>query len=75
MSIKPHFIVKNKFQKRQETYSQILTNDILLDICKKTTGKSEFTIEFDQTGYNKGRLVKIKYKDKEILLFRVFLQH
>lgn len=68
MSIKPHFIIKNKFQKRQITYSEILTNDILIDICKKSTGKSEFTIEFDQVGYNKGRLVQIKYKNKVIFI-------
>lgn len=58
---KPHLIIKNKFQKRRYLYSDILTKDILLDICKKATGNSDYSVEFDNNGYNKGRLVTIKH--------------
>ena len=68
MSMIPHFKIKNNFQKRKETYSDILTNDILVDICKKTTGQNKFTVEFDKSGYNKGRLVTIEHNNKVIFL-------
>jgi len=58
---KPHFIIKNNFQKREEKYSDIITPDILQDVCIRTTGCSEYTSEFDDDGYNKGRLAKIEY--------------
>ena len=47
---KPHLIIKNKFQKRRYLYSDILTKDILLDICKKATGNSDYSVEFDNNG-------------------------
>lgn len=59
---KPHFIIKNKFQKSNRRYSDILTDIILKDVCKKITGHTEYTCEFDNTGYNKGRLAVLKYK-------------
>jgi len=68
MSMIPHFKIKNNFQKRKETYSDILTKDILVDICKKTTGQNKFTVEFDKFGYNKGRLVTIEHNNKVIFL-------
>ena len=49
---KPHLKIKNKFQKRKYLYSDILTKDILKDICKKATGFDDFTVEFDNSGYN-----------------------
>lgn len=65
---KPHLKIKNKFQKRKYLYSDILTKDILKDICKKATGFNDFTVEFDNYGYNKGRLVTIKYNDEIIFI-------
>lgn len=61
---KPHFTIKNKFQKRSELYEDILTKDILTDVCKRITGKTEFTSTFDNDGYNKGRLAILQYKEK-----------
>lgn len=61
---KPHFIIKNKFQKRRELYSDIITPRILKDVCKRVTGCREYTCEFDDTGYNEGRLAIIKYKGR-----------
>ena len=61
---KPHFIIKNKFQKRSELYSDILTTDILKDVCERVTGCRKYTCEFDDTGYNEGRLAIIKYKGR-----------
>ena len=59
---KPHFTIKNRFQKRSEKYKDILTNNILKDVCKRITGRTDFTVEFDDTDYNKGRLAKLEYR-------------
>jgi len=59
---KPHFKIKNKFQKRSELYQDILTADILCDICKRLTGRSDYTYDFDDDGYNIGRLATLEYK-------------
>jgi len=59
---KPHFVIKNKFQKGGK-YSDILTPDILKDVCERVTGCTEYTREFDNTGYNKGRLATIEYQE------------
>ncbi|MDP3698381.1 MAG: HNH endonuclease signature motif containing protein [Nanoarchaeota archaeon] len=61
---KPHFIIKNKFQKRRELYSDILTPIILKDVCERVTGCRDYTYEFNDTGYNEGRLAIIKYKGR-----------
>lgn len=58
---KPHFIIKNKSQKGGYLYSKILTHKILRDVCKRVTGCDEYTIEFDNAGYNKGRLANLEY--------------
>ena len=61
---KPHFVIKNQFQKRSELYSNILTPKILKDVCKRVTDCTEYTREFDNTGYNKGRLATIEYQGR-----------
>ena len=58
---KPIFIIKLHFQKRRETYKDLLTNNILSDVCKKLTGRTEFSVLFEEEGYNKGRLAKLIY--------------
>lgn len=60
----PHFIIKNKFQKKGMLYQDLLTPEILSDICLRTTGRSDYTFEFDDTGYNIGRLVELEYQGK-----------
>lgn len=57
----PHFTIKNKFQKRSELYEDILTADILRDVCRRLTGRRAFTVTFDNTGYNIGRLATLEY--------------
>ena len=54
---------KNKFQKRPELYEDILTKDILGDVCHRLTGRRDFTVTFDNTGYNIGRLAILEYND------------
>lgn len=56
---KPHFTIKTRFQKRKETYKDILTPDILVHVCRQITGRAAYTVEFDDTGYNKGRLATL----------------
>ena len=65
---RPHLKIKNKFQKRKYLYSDILTKNILKNICKKATGVEDFTYEFDNSGYNKGRLVTIEYNNQIIYI-------
>lgn len=58
----PHFTIKNRFQKKSELYEDILTSHILQDVCKRITGRTDFTVEFDDNGYNIGRLATLEYK-------------
>lgn len=57
----PHFTIKNRFQKRAETYQEILSDSVLEDICMSISGEKSYTIYFDETGYNKGRLATLEY--------------
>jgi hypothetical protein len=57
----PHFTIKNRFQKKQECYSDILTKDILEDVCLRVTGIKRYTCEFDDEGYNIGRMAILEY--------------
>jgi hypothetical protein len=58
----PHFAIKNKFQKRNVSYKEILTRNILRDVCQRITGRTDFTVDFDNNDYNKGRLAKLEYQ-------------
>ncbi len=58
----PHFTIKNRFQKRSELYEDILTRDILRDVSLRITGRPDFTVDFDNDGYNKGRLATLEYQ-------------
>ncbi|HEM1865822.1 TPA: HNH endonuclease, partial [Listeria monocytogenes] len=54
-------------QKGGYFFEDILTEEILTDVCRKVTGTSEYTVEFDnEGGYNKGRLATISYKGSKI---------
>ncbi len=61
----PHFIIKNKFQKKDTSYQDLLTPEILSDISLKVTGRSDYTCYFDDSGYNIGRLVELEYQGKK----------
>jgi len=61
-SKKPHFVIKNKPQKLPYRYRNILTPKILKDVCRKVTKCTKYKVDFDNTGYNKGRLAIIKYR-------------
>jgi hypothetical protein len=60
----PNFLVKNKFQKRDSLYEDILTPDILADVSLKLTGSAEYTCKFDDSGYNKGRLAILEHEGR-----------
>lgn len=55
------FKIKRNFQRLAITYEDILTDEILLDVCQKLTGQDHFLIEWDNDSYNKGRLAKLEY--------------
>lgn len=72
---KPHFIVKANQQKSKTKgiyFSDVVTPQVLADVCQRITGQNNFTYsyvdneyedEFLSTGYNKGRLAIMQYKD------------
>lgn len=41
-----------------------MTKKILADVCEKITGRRDFTVDFDNDGYNIGRLAKLEYNDR-----------
>lgn len=61
----PHFIIKNKFQKGGALYENLLTPAILSDICLRVIGRSDYTVEFDNSGYNIGRLAILEYRNSK----------
>lgn len=58
---KPLFVIKNHFQKRSVLYQEILTEEILSDVCNRITGRSDYRVIFDNTNYNIGRLAILEY--------------
>lgn len=54
--------IKNNFQKRQDHYSDLLTNDILKDIVLRTTGQDSYIVEYEDA-VNIGRLLTIEFKE------------
>ena len=72
---KPHFVIKANLQKSKQTgvyFSDVVTPPILADVCMRITNRSDFTYsyvdndyedEFLSTGYNKGRMAILQYKD------------
>lgn len=60
----PHFIIKNRFQKGG-LYQELLRPSILTDVCQKVTGQDEYTVYFDDSGYNIGRLAILEYQGKK----------
>jgi hypothetical protein len=62
---KPHFIVKNKFQKLSKKkgiyYKDILSKNILRDVCKRITGRTDYSVQFVDD-VNDGRLATLEYK-------------
>lgn len=41
---------------------------ILADVCEKVTGQTEYTIDFDNDGYNIGRLATLEYRGKKTFI-------
>lgn len=63
MKTKPLVRYNINAQKRSGYFAQILTSDVLEDICFKATGCREFEVETESESYNKGRLVTIEYNN------------
>ena len=71
----PHFIIKSNLQKSKQTgkyFKDVITEEVMTDICLKITGLTEYTFEFVENEYvdeflpktyNKGRLAILQYKD------------
>lgn len=70
----PHFVIKANLQKSKRTgvyFSDVVTPEILRDVCYRITGLTDFTHEyvdneyhdmFLDTSYNKGRIAVMQYK-------------
>ena len=41
-----------------------MTSPILADVCQRVTGRIDYTCDFDNTGYNIGRLAVLEYQGK-----------
>lgn len=71
----PHFVIKENLQKSKQTgvyFSDVVTPEVLADVCYRLTGcsKSTYTFvgndyedEFLAPGYNKGRMAVMQYRD------------
>jgi len=55
------FTIKRNFQRRDITYEDILTPDVLLDVCQQLTDQDDYEVVWDDISYNKGRLAKLEY--------------
>lgn len=72
---KPHFVIKANLQKSKNTgvyFSDVVTTEVLRDVCMRITGQNEFTHEyvdndyqdmFLEKSYNKGRMAIMHYRD------------
>lgn len=73
MNDTPHFIIKKNLQKSLTTgvyFSDVITKEVLDDVCFRITGKQEYTVSFVDNDYrddflpntyNKGRLAILHY--------------
>lgn len=71
----PHFVIKANLQKSKNTgvyFSDVVTPEVLRDVCHRITGQTDFTHEyvdneyqdmFLEKSYNKGRIAIMQYKD------------
>lgn len=71
----PHFVIKNNLQKSKQRnvyFGDVVTTDVLKDVCNRITGIQEFTYDYvdnDYTDdflpptYNKGRMAILYYKN------------
>lgn len=55
--------INNNFQKSDMTYRDLLSEDVIKDICFKVTGQYKYKVTFNKK-LNVGRLVIIKYNDR-----------
>ena len=72
----PHFIIKKNLQKSNKTgvyFSDVVTPDILRDVCYRITGQTDYKCQyvdnayqddFLEATYNKGRLAIMKFHRK-----------
>ena len=70
---KPRFVIKKNLQKSAVTgvlFSDVVTPDVLRDVCIRITGKSDFAYDyvgndysddFLEPSYNKGRIAIMHY--------------
>lgn len=71
----PHFVIKENLQKSKVTgvyFSDVVTPEVLKDVCYRITGQSSFTYDyvdneyqdlFLERSYNKGRMAIMQYRD------------
>ena len=74
ISNKPRFIIKKNLQKSKNTgvyFSDLMTKDVLDEVCYKVTGENEYSVDFVDNDYqdeflpntyNKGRLALLHYQ-------------
>lgn len=72
---KPHFIIKKNLQKSVNTgeyFSDVITKEVMSDVCRRICGEAEYTYffadndyedEWIERSYNKGRMALMFYQD------------
>lgn len=64
----PYIEIYDNSQKGTYKFSDILTPEILKDVCFKTLGTKEYEVKFIEKSYNKGRLAIIYYKQEVVYI-------
>jgi hypothetical protein len=59
----PHFMVHDRFQKQVRRYQDLLTSEILRDVCHRITGCGAYTVTFEDA-VNYGRLATLEYNGR-----------
>lgn len=58
------FKIKRRFQKRRDiTFEDIVTEEVLQDLCQKLTGQINYELDWDDSSYNKGRLAVLEFNE------------
>src|SRR5947209_785581 len=59
----PHFRVNDRFQKQSRRYRDLLTREILRDVCRRVTGREHYAVTFEDA-INTGRLATLDYNGR-----------
>lgn len=56
--------MKNNMQKSDRKFTDLVNDEMFLEICEYTTGQRNYSLILDEEGYNKGRLLTVEYGEE-----------